>query len=129
MPEVVVELARPDLLALLETLSDTELDHLPFGVIGFDRDDRVRRYNAVESSATGMAPDRVIGHALFTQVAQCMNNYLVAQRFEDATQSGEGLDATIDFMLTWRMRPTPVRLRMLQAPGTATRYVLLHRLA
>ena len=117
----------PDLLGRLEALSDAELDELDFGVIGFDAGTAVRRYNAFESKAAGLSPARVLGHALFAVVAPCMNNYLVAQRFEDAAADGGELDATIDYVLTLRMRPVKVKLRLLAAPGAAHRYVLVQR--
>jgi photoactive yellow protein len=117
----------PALLPGLDALSDAELDNLDFGVIGFDHEGIVRRYNAYESRAAGLSVSRVVGHALFTVVAPCMNNYLVAQRFDDAAAQGSELDATIDYVLTLRMRPVKVRLRLLAAPGPAGRYVLVQR--
>jgi len=101
---------------------------LSFGVIGFGADTVVCRYNAYESRAAGLNPSRVIGLPLFSVVAQCMNNYLIAQHFEDAVEAGQRLDATVDFVLTLRMKPTPVKLRLLAAPDRARRYVLVHRL-
>jgi photoactive yellow protein len=119
----------PGLLAHLSDASDEDLDALGFGVIGFDREGVVRRYNSWESRAAGLSPQRVLGHALFTVVAPCMNNFMVAQRFEDAAAAGEPLDAVIDYVLTLRMRPVKVKLRLLAAPGLAMRYVLVERLA
>ena len=117
----------PSLLTRLDPLLDSDLDELNFGVIGFDAQGVVRRYNAHELEVAGLSNSRVLGHALFTLVAPCMNNYLVAQRFEDAAAEGTELDATIDYILTLRMRPIKVRLRLLAAPGAAFRYVLVHR--
>ncbi len=111
----------------LDRASDAELDSLDFGVIGMDDATQVRRYNRFESAAAGLSPDRVIGHALFTVVAPCMNNFMVAQRFEDAQQDGSALDDTIDYVLTLRMRPVKVKLRLLARPGSGLRYVLVHR--
>ncbi|MDY0058042.1 MAG: phosphonate transporter [Methyloversatilis sp.] len=111
----------------LDRASDAELDSLDFGVIGMDDATHVRRYNRFESAAAGLSPDRVIGHALFTVVAPCMNNFMVAQRFEDAQQDGSALDDTIDYVLTLRMRPVKVKLRLLARPGSGLRYVLVHR--
>jgi len=37
------------------------------------------------------------------------------------------LDETIDYVLTLRMRPVKVALRLLSTPGNATRYVLVKR--
>ena len=56
-----------------------------------------------------------------------MNNFLVAQLFEDAAAEGSALDATIDFVLTLRMRPIKVKLRLLAEPGATVRYVLVLR--
>jgi hypothetical protein len=56
-----------------------------------------------------------------------MNNFLVAQRFEDAAESGTALDDTIDYVLTLRMRPVKVRLRLLAEPSNPVRYVLVQR--
>lgn len=124
----VMKFDQPDLLHQLESLDDAALDRVGFGAIGFDSNGLVRRYNAHESRASGLPATAVLGQPLLTDIAQCMNNYLVAQRFEDAASNNQPLDETIDFVLTWRMRPTKVKLRMLWAPGVATRYVLLHRL-
>lgn len=115
------------LLEQLDLLSDVELNGLGFGVIGFDTEAIVRRYNAYESQAAGLSPSRVLGHGLFTLVAPCMNNYLVAQRFEDAAAEGARLDETLDYTLTLRMRPAEVKLRLLAAVDAAHRYVLVHR--
>jgi photoactive yellow protein len=111
----------------LERTSKEKLDELDFGVIGFDSPGMVRRYNAFESAAAGLSPERVLGHALFTVVAPCMNNYMVAQRFEDARASATPLDVTIDYVLTLRMRPVKVKLRLLSDPASPMSYVLVKR--
>jgi photoactive yellow protein len=118
---------QSEVLDRLEALNAAELDALDFGVIGFDAETHVCRYNCVESKMAGLSPPRVLGQPLFTAVAPCMNNFLVAQRFEDAAAEGSALDATIDYVFTLRMRPVKVKLRLLAAPGAALRYVLVHR--
>jgi photoactive yellow protein len=118
---------QPLMVERLEALDDTELDSLEFGVIGFDADTAVRRFNARESTMSGLTPPRVLGSALFTAVAPCMNNFLVAQRFEDAAASSTALDATIPYVFTLRMRATKVKLRLLSSPTSALRYLLVDR--
>lgn len=113
--------------AELDLCSNEELDTLDFGVIGMDGAGLVQRYNSFESKAAGLSNQRVLGQPLFTAVAPCMNNFMVAQRFEDALASGQTLDATIDYVLTLRMRPVKVKLRLLAASGGASRYVLVQR--
>jgi photoactive yellow protein len=110
-------------LQALEALGPEGRDGLAFGVIGFDRDGDVDAYNSAESRLAGLAPSRVLGLPLFATVAQCMNNFMVAQRFEEEAE----LDATIPYVLTLRMRPTKVRLRLLATADIARRYVLIER--
>lgn len=112
----------------LDESNDSDLDDLDFGVIAFDLEGIVRRYNRFESTAAGLSPQRVLGSSLFEVVAPCMNNFLVAQRFEDALADSVKLDETINYVLTLRMRPVKVKLRLLAAPDSAMRYVLVHRL-
>jgi len=109
------------------TLTEAQLDALDFGVIGFDADGVVRRYNAFESQAAGLSAQRVLGQSLFTVVAPCMNNFLVAQRFEDANQQNADLDDIIGYVLTLRMRPVKVKLRLLSSPDADLRFVLVQR--
>ena len=112
---------------ILDASSQEQIDTLDFGVIGFDAAANVQRYNAFESQAAGLSPQRVIGEPLFTNVAPCLNNFLVAQRFEDAADEGSELDDTIDYVLTLRMRPIKVKLRLLASANSGTRYVLVQR--
>jgi photoactive yellow protein len=107
------------LLAALVNQPDT----VPFGAISIDREHRAVSYNAVESRAAGLSPERVLGKPFFTEVAPCMNNFMVSQRFADA----DAIDETIDFVLTLRMRPTRVRMRLLREAGAASGWVLIER--
>ena len=119
--------AAPALHGRLAQLSAEQLDRLDFGVIGFGADTRVTQYNQTESEAAGLGAPRVLGQPLFTNVAPCMNNFMVAQRFEDAQDEGNALDDTIDYVLTLRMRPVKVKLRLLAEPGSDQRFVLVQR--
>lgn len=110
-------------LATLHTANPETLDALPFGVIGFAADGLVTHYNKVESAGAGLRAANVLGRHLFSEIAPCMNNFMVAQRFEDEPE----LDATLPYVLTLRMRPTPVRLRLLSGPQRATRFLLVER--
>lgn len=122
-----IDFSQPDIAARLEQCSVQELDELEFGVIGFDDETIVRTYNAFEAKMAGLSPERVLGAHLFSTVAQCMNNFMVAQRFEDAAAAGERLDTELDYVFTLRMRPSKVRLRLVATPGASLRYVLVNR--
>ena len=118
---------EPGLLAALHAASDETIDELDFGVIGLDSRGLVQRYNRFESTAAGLSRDKVMGQPMFTVVAPCMNNFLVAQRFEDAEADQTPLDETIPYVLTLRMRPVKVRLRLLYQPGMGQRFILVDR--
>ena len=107
----------------LDGMDDARLDALPFGVIGLDAEGETVIYNATESSYAGLARASVIGRPFVLATGVCMNNVLVAQRLEDEPE----LDATIDYVLTFRMRPTPVKLRMLKSAAARHRFILLRR--
>jgi len=110
-------------LRYLDAMSDQERDSLPYGVVGFAKDTIVQTYNATEARLSGLDAATVIGVPFFEAVAQCMNNFMVAQRFEDEPE----LDAIVPYVLTLRMRPTRVRLRLLATAGILRRYVLIER--
>ena len=118
---------QTDIAERLATVDDAALDVLQFGIIGFDEQTIVQRYNTFESQLAGLNKSRVLGHPFFTSVAPCMNNFLVAQRFEDALATGDTLDATLDYVLTLRMKPVKVKLRLLAGSTGAMRYVLILR--
>ena len=107
----------------LDAMDTGARDALPFGVVGFNADTLVQVYNATEARMSGLDPATVMGVPFFDAVAQCMNNFMVAQRFEDEPE----IDDIVPYVLTLRMRPTRVRLRLLAAPGIARRYILIER--
>ncbi|MEY8875731.1 MAG: PAS domain-containing protein [Leptothrix sp. (in: b-proteobacteria)] len=120
--------SSPDLWASLAALDDAGLDRLDFGVIGFSTNGRICHYNRTESASTGLTPARLMGRHVFEDVAQCMNNFMVAQRFEDARAAGHSLDVVIEYVLTWRMKPTRVTLRLLARPPATVQYLAIQRL-
>lgn len=109
--------------ALLCVMDLKRLDALPFGVVGLNPEGIVEVYNRTEATLAGLNSDDVIGAHFFLSIAQCMNNFLVAQRLEDE----EEVDAIVAYVLTFRMRPTPVRLRLLKQAGHPRRFVLIQR--
>jgi photoactive yellow protein len=110
-------------LAALDFLGKEGIDALPYGVIGLTNTSIVDVYNAVESRLAGLPREKVVDNHFFLAIAPCMNNFLVAQRFEDEPE----LDSIIDYVLTLRMRPTPVKMRLLKNAADQRRYILIQR--
>lgn len=125
---LALEFAQSEIFDRLLAMDAAELDTLQFGVIGIGADTVVCDYNALESKMAGLSKESVIGHPFFAVVAACMNNYMVAQRFEDAAAAGQALDLTLDYVLTHRMRPVKVQLRLLAGPLAERRFVLVNRM-
>lgn len=121
------EFDAPSINAILDSLGDKQLDELRYGVIGFNASGVVTRYNRTESREASFERDDVIGQHVFIELAPCLNNYLVAGRFEDCAAVNEVLDETLPYVLTFRMQPTPIRLRMIAPAGEGIRYLLVER--
>lgn len=117
------QLRDPGLLDVLEAATD--LDTFACGVIAMDRTGRVVGYNRVESERAGLQVARVVGRHFFTDIGPCTNKYLVSERFDEAARSGTDLDVTLDYVFTFRMRPSPVRLRLLARAGAPRQYLVV----
>jgi photoactive yellow protein len=109
----------PELLDALESAVLADIDEIGFGLIVMDRDGAVLGYNERESRLSGLRPAEVTGRNFFADVGPCTNNFLVAQRYADSDE----LDEQLDYVFTFRMAPTPVRLRLLARKGSARQYL------
>lgn len=114
-----------DLLAVLESSAVESFDDLDFGVVTMDRAGVVIGYNADEGRRAGLSRERVLGRDFFVDVGPCTNNYLVADRYRETAELDGALDEELDYEFTFRMRPTPVRLRLLAAQGSPRQYLLV----
>jgi photoactive yellow protein len=127
----------PGLLDALESTPLDRVDGIGFGLIVMDRAGRVTAYNQAESELSGLPVDGVVGRNFFVEVGPCTNNYLIAQRFHDAAEAAKAeaaegtaadgaaadLDEQLDYVFTYRMSPTPVRLRLLARTGSERQYL------
>jgi photoactive yellow protein len=111
----------PRLGAALDALSGTPeaYDALDFGLVVMDLDGTVLYYNVAEARLSGIQAERVVGLTFFSDVAPCTNNFLVSGRFEEEPV----LDETIEYVFTVKMRPKPVRLRMLKDDRSGRQYL------
>ncbi|MCO4771929.1 MAG: PAS domain-containing protein [Deltaproteobacteria bacterium] len=110
--------------APLHELTAAEIDALPFGVIQLDDDGMVIFYNKAESKLSGRSVEDSVGRSFFTEVAPCTNNSLLRGRFEDGIAM-KNLDCTIDYTFTYRMRPTPVRMRLRRDGPSKTNWLIV----
>lgn len=109
----------PTLLTELEDATAAALDTADFGIIRMKSDGEVFGYNSYESRFSGLSSEGVCGRNFFTQIAPCTNNFMVAERYN----APEALDVTVDYVFTYKMKPTKVRLRLLKRAGAAEQYL------
>lgn len=60
-----------DLLRQVDTLTERDLDTLPFGLIQLDRSGRILKFNQTEAKLARINRDRQIGRNFFDDVAPC----------------------------------------------------------
>lgn len=116
-----MDFMQPEIVRALDACDEAALDTLEFGVIRMTLDGVIDGYNAYESKLSGLGPSRVLGKNLFSEVAPCTNNYLVATRYEESAS----LDETLPYVFTLRMRPRKVELRLLKAATGTHQYLLV----
>src|SRR6056300_673671 len=119
----MLSFSKLDVYDHLETLKPEELHELDFGVVRILKDGKILAFNKYESDVSGVAVGDAIGKNFFTQVAPCVNNFMVAERYS----SEEEVDETIDYIFTYRVKATPVKLRILVKPGQENQYLLVQR--
>ena len=120
-----LEFSQPNLGEELSMLTDNELEALDFGVTGLDEEGLVTKYNSYLVNLSGVSIQKAVGFHYFTNVAPCMNNFMVAQKLEDAIDASTSLDETINYVLSVRMKPTKVKLRLIHDSQLLVSYVLI----
>lgn len=108
----------PSLPEWLDSQSDDAYDTLGFGLVKMDYTGTITAYNIALSSLAGVSKENALGKNFFTQVAPCTNNFMVAEKYQNAV-----LDETIPYMFTYITKPTPVELRLIKGKN-GSQYLL-----
>lgn len=107
----------------LDQMDQQTMDQVDFGVIRMDRNGVIKAYNAYEQELSGNQLSEVLEKDFFKQIAPCTNNFMVAEKYH----SDQELDEEIDYVFTYRMQPTKVKLRMLANPEEEHQYLLVKK--
>ena len=110
-----------DVLYGADALSPDELDALPYGMIQLDAAGVILRYNAAESTLSGMAAAECVGRRFFTEVAPCTHVAEFYGRFAEGVRA-ERLDATFNFEFAFRP-PREVQVRLFYSRATRSVWV------
>ncbi|NRB60168.1 MAG: photoactive yellow protein [Winogradskyella sp.] len=106
-----------------ESMNQDAMDDLNFGVIRMDRNANIKAYNKYELNLSGNQREEVLGKDFFKQIAPCTNNFMVAEKY----LLDDIIDEEIDYIFTYRMAPTKVKLRLLSNPNENHQYLLVQK--
>lgn len=118
-----LDFTSPDLGTVLDRATPQEMDGADFGIVRLDSAGVVGFYNLYESRLSGLNPEDVVGKNFFLEVAPCTNNFMVALRYE----APGNLDENVDYVFSFRMKPTRVQLRLIAQEHAAWRYLVVRR--
>ena len=102
-----------NLTEFLKVADNESIDALPFGVVRLQKPGQVTAYNRFEQELAGLSREDVLQKDFFTEIAPCTNNFMVRERFMDQWESGQECDEQIDYVFSYKMRKTKVRLRII----------------
>lgn len=121
-PADVRELPEED-LERIRSMSDEELDALPFGLIQVDENGIIRGYNAYEARAAGLAAESVIGLP-FADVAPCTTVKEFASRIDEAAQD-PGRSVVLRFRFPRRTATSIVSIRLFKDPESGLLWIFV----
>jgi photoactive yellow protein len=112
------------LLARADSVSEAELDALPYGAIQLDSIGTVLRYNAFEAGLSGLNKENVVGKNFFKQIAPCTDLQQFHGRFRDGVAAGQ-LHCTFRFHFAFKERPCDVTVTLFYNDHDKTVWVLV----
>jgi photoactive yellow protein len=108
----------------VDSISEKELDSLPYGVIQLDAQGTVLRYNAYEAGLSHVAKQKVLGKNFFKEIAPCTDMKDFYGRFQDGIDGGE-LHCTFRFHFAFKESPRDVTVTLFYNKRDETVWVLV----
>jgi len=108
----------------IQSLSEQELDQLPFGAIRLDRDGTILSYNQAEADLSGRKKENVVGKSFFAEVAPCTNVKEFAGRFREGVSTGR-LHTVFPYVFDYEMEPRHVWVTLFYSNETDTAWVFV----
>ena len=116
----------PEVAKRLAGMSREELDALDFGAVQVDGTGVIEKYNRYEQELGGVTEEEVRGKSFFSEVAICTNNALFKGVFAEGIRAGN-LNHLFPYTFTYKMSPTPVRVRRCRDTASQTNWSLVKR--
>lgn len=111
-------------LVSADTLSNAELDALPFGAIQLNADGTILQFNEYEANLSNRRAPDTIGRNFFLDVAPCTNVREFHGVFIEGLARGE-LNVTFDYRFAFKQAPRDVRVTLFYSAPTATVWVFV----
>jgi photoactive yellow protein len=108
----------------VNSISEAELDSLPYGVIQLDAEGAVLRYNAFEAGLSGLTRQKVVGKNFFKQVAPCTDVQQFYGRLQGGVAAG-ALHCTFRFHFAFKQNPRDVTVTLFYNERDKTIWVLV----
>lgn len=118
----------PDILSKLGSLSRTDIDNAPYGIVKVDNSGKILLYNRYESELAGVATATAEGKNFFTEVAPCTNNKLFFGKFKSGVEVSD-LNSAFNYTFTYKMKPTNVQIHLVHDKSTKTNWVFVQKKA
>jgi photoactive yellow protein len=108
----------------IQSLSEPELDQLPFGAIRLDRDGTILSFNKAEVDLSGRKKESVVGKSFFAEVAPCTNVKEFAGQFREGVGTGR-LHTVFPYVFDYEMEPRHVWVTLFYSNETDTAWVFV----
>lgn len=109
----------------LDKLTASKADELPYAVVKLDDEGNIEIYNQYNyDKFADFKGKSVIGKNYFDDVAPCTQNFMFSGRFKKGVEQ-DHLDTVFDFVFTYKMMPTNVRVHMYRDPDTKSNWIFL----
>jgi photoactive yellow protein len=113
----------------LLSLSETELDRLPFGVVELDRHGGVVGYNQAEEQLSRVPRAEVLGRNFFTEVAPCTNVQEFAGAYHEMVDRGVASERDLEFVFRFAHGNALVQVQLVYSAVAGAGIVLVKRRA
>jgi photoactive yellow protein len=111
-------------LESVDSLTNAQLDGLPFGAIQLDRDGTILQFNEYEANLSNRRAPDTLGRNFFRDVAPCTDVREFHGVFSDGLERGE-LNVTFDYRFAFKQAPRNVRVTLFYSAPTATVWVFV----
>ena len=108
----------------IDSLTESELNALPFGAIKLDSAGRILKYNLYESMLAQRDAKEVIGKNFFTEVAPCTNVKEFAGLYQQGIAEGK-LDTTFPYRFLFPNRTVNVEITLILNADGASAWVFV----